>query len=139
MILDDRADLVLDAGFDGVHVDSGDVTASDARWLLGPERIIGTFGGSESILPEFFTEPANYFAIGPVFQTRTKQTAKLPIGSRRCAASCASRQGHGAVLSAAAGITLETAQAVLDAGATWSLSPKPSFDTADPRRSSGAG
>ncbi len=60
LILDDREDLVLEAEFDGVHVDSGDVSPGEARWLLGPEKIIGTYGGSDSLLPEVFTEPANY-------------------------------------------------------------------------------
>jgi thiamine-phosphate pyrophosphorylase len=45
LILDDRADLVEQIGFDGVHVDAGDLKPSDARELLGPDRIIGTFGG----------------------------------------------------------------------------------------------
>src|ERR1035441_7642336 len=44
LILDDRADLVVRIGFDGVHVDSGDVTPAEARRLLGPDRIVGTFG-----------------------------------------------------------------------------------------------
>ena len=80
LILDDRADLVEQAGFDGVHVDAGDVSPSLARRLLGPERIIGTFGGSDALLPGILSQPADYLAIGPVFPTTTKQTAKLPIG-----------------------------------------------------------
>src|SRR5580693_6089571 len=51
LILDDRADLVEQAGFDGVHVDAGDVSAAEARQLLGPDRIIGAFGGSTEFLP----------------------------------------------------------------------------------------
>jgi thiamine-phosphate pyrophosphorylase len=45
LILDDRADLVEKIGFDGVHVDAGDLKPAEARKLLGPDRIIGTFGG----------------------------------------------------------------------------------------------
>src|SRR5664280_2435290 len=37
LILDDRADLIEQIGFDGVHVDAGDTTPADARRLLGPE------------------------------------------------------------------------------------------------------
>jgi len=80
LILDDRADLVERIGFDGVHVDDGDSTPANARKLLGPDKIIGTFGGSEALLPGILSQPANYFSIGPVFPTVTKQTTTPPIG-----------------------------------------------------------
>src|ERR1700683_4321052 len=51
LILDDRVDLVETVQFDGVHVDVGDLSPADARRLLGPAKIIGTFGGSEALLP----------------------------------------------------------------------------------------
>src|ERR1035437_4635896 len=56
LILDDRAELVEKIGFDGAHVDSGDVTPTEARKLLGPDRIIGTFGGSSDFLPGVLAE-----------------------------------------------------------------------------------
>lgn len=80
LILDDRVDLIEEIGFDGVHVDAGDAGPAEARRLLGPERIVGTFGGSEALVPGILSEPADYFSIGPVFPTRTKQTSKTPIG-----------------------------------------------------------
>ena len=131
LILDDREDLVLEVGFDGVHLDEGDVTPGEARWLLGPEKIIGTFGGSESLLPGVFTEPANYFAIGPVFETRTKQTTKKPIGVEGVR-KLRMQAGYGLVLSAAGGITFETAQAVLDAGVNMVAVSEAIFHTSDP-------
>jgi len=117
LILDDRADLVAAAGFDGVHVDAGDMPPAEARRLLGPSRIVGTFGGSDALLPGILAEPADYLAIGPVFPTTTKQTDKPPIGVegvRRLRAQA----GPDTVLVAAAGITLATAAAILAAGAT---------------------
>src|SRR5580693_8496853 len=69
LILDDRADLVDQTGFDGVHVDSGDISPAEARRQLGPDRIIGTFGGSEALVPGILSEPADYFSIGPVYAT----------------------------------------------------------------------
>lgn len=116
LILDDRTDLVEAVGFDGVHVDAGDLSPAEARRLLGQDRIIGTFGGSDALLPGILSEPVDYLAIGPVYPTTTKQTAKLPIGPdgvRRLRAQA----GPEAVLVAAAGITLDTAPAVLEAGA----------------------
>ena len=80
LILDDRADLVERIGFNGAHVDAGDLTPFEARRLLGPSRIIGTFGGSIALLPGIISEPVDYLSIGPVFPTRTKQTSTPPIG-----------------------------------------------------------
>ncbi len=117
LILDDRVDLVDAAGFDGAHIDGGDMAPAAARQLLGYDRIIGTFGGSDSLLPGILSEPADYFAIGPVFPTRTKQTDKVPIGVEGVR-RLREQAGPDAVLSAAAGITIETANAVLSAGAS---------------------
>jgi thiamine-phosphate pyrophosphorylase len=116
LILDDRVDLVDGTGFDGVHVDAGDKTPVEARRLLGRDRIIGTFAGSDALLPGILKEPADYFAVGPVFATRTKQTEKAPIGVEGVR-RLREQAGPDVVLSAAAGITLETAKAVLNAGA----------------------
>jgi len=117
LILDDRADLVEQLGFDGVHVDSGDVPPAEARRLVGPDRIVGTFGGSESLLPDILDEPVDYLAVGPVFNTTTKQTSKAPIGPEGVY-RLRQEAGPNRVLTAAAGITLATAPAVLAAGAS---------------------
>jgi thiamine-phosphate pyrophosphorylase len=117
LILDDRADLVERTGFDGVHVDAGDLKPAEARRLLGPDRIVGTFGGSEALLPGVLNEPVDYFSIGPVFPTRTKQTSTPPIGMdgvRRLRAEA----GAAPVLVAVGGITLATAAEALAAGAS---------------------
>ena len=117
LILDDRADLVDRVGFDGVHVDSGDVPPAEARRLVGPDGIVGTFGGSESLLPGILDEPVDYLAVGPVYTTTTKQTSKAPIGPEGVK-RLRQEAGPDRVLTAAAGITLATAPAVLAAGAT---------------------
>lgn len=117
LILDDRADLVEQAGFDGVHVDAGDISAAEARKLLGPDRIIGTFGGSTEFLPGTLDGPADYLAIGPVLTTTTKQTSTPPIGDegvRRLREIA----GPSRVLTAAGGVTLASAPAILAAGAS---------------------
>lgn len=117
LILDDRVDLVEQMGFDGVHVDAGDASPREARRLLGPGRIVGTYGGTEALLPGILNEPADYFSIGPVFATTTKQTTKPPIGVEGVRTL---RKDAGAipVLVAVGGVTLETAAQVLAAGAT---------------------
>lgn len=131
LILDDRADLVESVGFDGVHVDAGDVPVREARRIVGSGRMVGTFAGSDALLPGILDEPADYFAIGPVFRTTTKQTDKRPIGVegvRRLRAAA----GADFVLTAAAGITLETAPLVIEAGATAVAVAAAIFGAADP-------
>jgi thiamine-phosphate pyrophosphorylase len=99
--------------------------------MLGPDRIIGTFGGSDSLLPGVLTEPADYFAVGPVYTTTTKQTNKAPIGPEGVR-RLREQAGPNVVLTAAAGITLENAQLVLDAGANAVAVSAAIFRTANP-------
>lgn len=131
LILDDRADLVDQAGFDGVHVDAGDMPAVEARKLLGPTRIVGTFGGSDTFLPGVLDAPANYLAVGPVYPTATKQTSKTPIGPEGVR-RLRQQAGPEKILTAAAGITFETAPAVLAAGASAVAVAAAIFRTPDP-------
>jgi len=57
-------------------VDAGDLQPAEARSLLGPDRIIGTFGGGAAgLLSGILEAPADYFSIGPVFATRTSRPA----------------------------------------------------------------
>ncbi len=131
LILDDRVDLVEQLDFDGVHVDSGDMSPAEARRLLGPDRIVGTFGGSDDLLPGILEAPANYLAVGPVYHTTTKQTSKPPIGTEGVR-HLRQLAGPGRILTAAAGITLETAPAVLAAGASAVAVAAAIFRTHDP-------
>jgi thiamine-phosphate pyrophosphorylase len=117
LILDDRVDLVERFGFDGVHVDAGDMAPAEARRLLGPEKIIGTFGGSEALVPGILKEPVDYLSIGPIFPTTTKRTTKAPIGAagvRRLR----ERAGPNVVLVAVGGVTLDKALEIVEAGAS---------------------
>jgi thiamine-phosphate pyrophosphorylase len=131
LVLDDRADLIEELGFDGVHVDAGDLSPSEARGLLGSDRIIGTFGGSDNLLPGVLSEPVDYWSIGPVFPTTTKQTSKAPIGIEGVR-QLRVQAGPNAVLVAAAGITLENAKVVLEAGANSLAVAAALFRTHDP-------
>jgi len=131
LILDDRVDVALAAGFHGVHVDAGDLPPADARALMGAEAVIGTSASSEAQLREALRGPADYIAFGPVFPTTTKQTSAPPIGVegvRRFRALA----GPDTKLVAAAGITLETASAILAAGADSVAISAAIFNQADP-------
>jgi thiamine-phosphate pyrophosphorylase len=133
LILDDRVDLVDRAGFDGAHVDAGDATPREARRLLGPGRIVGTFGGSETLLPGILNEPADYLSIGPIFPTTTKETTKVPIGVA-AVRRLREEAGPHAVLVAVGGVTLETAPGILAAGASVIGVSAAIFRASDPAR-----
>lgn len=117
LILDDRADLVEKIGFDGVHVDAGDVSPAEARRLLGPDKIVGTFGGGAALVPGILQTPANYFSIGVVYPTRIKKVTAQPIGIDGVR-HLRQQAGPDPVLVAIGGITPPRAAAVLAAGAT---------------------
>ena len=131
LILDDRADLLGELRFDGVHVDAGDISPGEAREQLGPDRIIGTFGGSDDLLPGILSEPVDYLAIGPVYPTTTKQTSRAPIGVEGVR-RLRGQAGKDTLLVAAAGITLATAPAVLAAGANSLAVSAAIFRASDP-------
>lgn len=131
LILDDRADLVAQIGFDGVHVDAGDATPAEARRIVGPDRIVGTFGGSEALVSAILDQPVDYLSIGPVSATTTKQTTKAPIGTEGVR-RLRKEAGPAAVLVAVGGITLETAPAILSAGATVIAVSAAIFRSAEP-------
>jgi thiamine-phosphate pyrophosphorylase len=76
-------------------------------------------------------EPADYFSIGPVYATTTKQTDKAPIGAagvRRLRAEAR----PDAMLVAVGGITLENVQEIFEAGATTAAVAAAIFRSADP-------
>jgi thiamine-phosphate pyrophosphorylase len=131
LILDDRVDLVEQAGFDGVHVDAGDMTPAKARRMLGPGRIVGTFGGSDALLPGILKNPVDYLSIGPVYSTTTKQTTKASIGPEGVR-RLREQAGPHVVLVAVGGVNLETAPLALEAGANTVAVSAAIFGAADP-------
>jgi len=131
LVLDDRAEFVAQTGFDGVHVDAGDISPAEARRIVGPGRIVGTFGGDTAFLPGILDAPVDYWAVGPVYRTTTKQTDKPPIGLDGVR-KMRELAGPDRVLTCAAGITLETAPLVLAAGGTTVAVSAAIFRTPDP-------
>jgi thiamine-phosphate pyrophosphorylase len=71
-IVNDRPDLALQADADGVHVGQDDVPASQARGLLGEERIVGLSTHTPEQLDAAREQRVDYIAVGPVHATPTK-------------------------------------------------------------------
>ena len=80
LVVNDRVDVALAAGADGVHVGQDDMAAADARRLLGPAAIIGLSVSSVAEAEAAPVECIDYVGIGSVFATASKQLAKPPIG-----------------------------------------------------------
>ena len=71
-ILNDRPDLALESGADGVHVGQDDAPPSLARRLLGGHAIIGLSTHAQADLDGAWDEPVDYLSAGPVSPTPTK-------------------------------------------------------------------
>ena len=72
-IVNDRADLALTCGADGVHLGQTDGSVAEARRLLGPQAQIGvTCHGSRHLAMEAGEAGAHYVAFGAFFPTATK-------------------------------------------------------------------
>ena len=71
-IVNDRPDLALEAGADGVHLGQDDAPCGLARRLLGPDAIIGLSTHSPTDLDDALGEPVDYLSAGPVVPTPTK-------------------------------------------------------------------
>jgi thiamine-phosphate pyrophosphorylase len=71
-VLNDRPDLALAAGADGVHVGQDDVPVALVRRILGPEAIVGLSTHSREDLATAKDEDVTYISAGPVEETPTK-------------------------------------------------------------------
>jgi thiamine-phosphate pyrophosphorylase len=71
-VLNDRPDLALEAGADGVHVGQDDAPVSLARRILGPAAIVGLSTHAPDELEAACAEDVTYLSAGPVEATPTK-------------------------------------------------------------------
>ena len=71
-VLNDRPDLALEAGADGVHVGQDDAPVSLARRIMGPDAIVGLSTHGTADLEGAADEDVTYISAGPVEATPTK-------------------------------------------------------------------
>jgi thiamine-phosphate pyrophosphorylase len=114
LIMNDRADLAVLAGFGGVHVGQGDLPPEDARRVVGVERWVGVSTHNDEQVRVADATSADYIAVGPVFATGTKVDAEPVIGLEgvRRARALTKKPVVGI-----GGITRANAKSVIDAGA----------------------
>jgi thiamine-phosphate pyrophosphorylase len=80
LIINDRIDIAMAIGADGVHIGQDDMPLNIARQLLGPDKIIGVsvFSIAEARAAE--AGGANYLGLSPIFVTSTKPELDRQIG-----------------------------------------------------------
>ena len=114
LIMNDRADLCLAAGFDGVHVGQEDLSVEGARRVVGDKLWVGISTHNPEQVRAEASGSADYAAVGPVFATSSKANPDPVIGLAgvRVARSLTQKP-----LVAIGGITRENCRSVLEAGA----------------------
>jgi len=119
LLINDRVDVALAAGADGVHVGQTDMDTADARRLLGPDAIIGLSINTPDLADKAPIELLDYVGIGGVYATMSKQQKKPPIGVEglRRIVEVFQRRRPGFPGCAIAGITAANAAATIAAGA----------------------
>jgi len=88
LIMNDRADLSLAAGFDGVHLGQDDLSPAAARRILGDQKIIGLSTHNFDQLRAAASEPVDYFAFGPIFATQSKTNPEPTVGLPQLVQAC---------------------------------------------------
>ncbi|MDQ7859930.1 MAG: thiamine phosphate synthase [Armatimonadota bacterium] len=114
LIVNDRADVALAIGADGVHVGPDDLPVSDARHLLGPDRIVGASAGTVDEAVRAEADGADYLGVGSVFPTSSKADAGEAIGPEGLARI---RAAVSVPIVAIGGITADNAPEAIRAGA----------------------
>lgn len=113
-LVNDRPDIALLAGAAGVHVGQEDLSAEDARRVVGPDKWVGVSTHTLEQVRGAAETSADYIAVGPIFATATKENAEPVVGTGWI------RQARGLAgkpIVAIGGITLENAPQAIAAGA----------------------
>jgi thiamine-phosphate pyrophosphorylase len=116
-IINDRPDVALIAGADGVHLGQNDLPPEHARRVLGEDLVIGLSTHSDA---EFAaaSPDADYFSVGPVYATPTKPgRAATGLEFVRAAAALCGERGEPRPWFAIGGVDASTVGAVMHAGA----------------------
>ncbi|MFM8526403.1 MAG: thiamine phosphate synthase [Cyanobacteriota bacterium] len=132
-LVNDRLDLALAVGADGVHLGQEDLPTAEARRLLGPDRLIGRSTHALAQLRQALAEGSDYVGVGPVQATPTKP-GKAPVGLdyvRQAVEHCP------IPFFAIGGIDATTLPAVQAAGATRVAVVRAITAAADPAAASG--
>ncbi|HET8918651.1 MAG TPA: thiamine phosphate synthase [Xanthobacteraceae bacterium] len=134
LVVNDRVDVAMAAGADGVHLGQDDMAVEDARRLLGSNAIIGLSVKSVEEAEAARLDLVDYIGSGGVYATSSKQQKNVPIGPAGLARIIAvlRRRAPDLPVCGIAGIDASNAAEVIAAGAdgvavisALSLAPSP--------------
>ena len=114
LIINDRLDIALACGAQGVHLGQSDMPVEEARRLLPPEVFIGWSVETPRDVARALALPVDYLGVSPVFATPTKTDTAAPWGLDGLRAV---RQQTALPLVAIGGVNGQTAARLLQAGA----------------------
>jgi thiamine-phosphate diphosphorylase len=113
-LVNDRVDIALAAGADGVHLGVDDVPIEAAREIAPPGFMIGFSPDTNDLAARAKARGVDYLGVGPVYETQTKADAGPEIGVRLLAKRV---DLSGLPVIGIGGITAEKATPVIEAGA----------------------
>jgi thiamine-phosphate pyrophosphorylase len=113
-IVNDRADLAMAVGADGVHVGADDLPVGVARRLLGPAALVGGTARNPADAERHRVAGASYVGVGPVCATASKTGLPEPLGP---AVVRAVADAVAIPVIAIAGVTVERVDELIAAGA----------------------
>jgi thiamine-phosphate pyrophosphorylase len=113
-IMNDRPDFCVAAGFDGVHVGQDDLSPEAARSVVKAGKWVGVSSHSVEQAIAADATSADYIAIGPIFETKSKERPDPVVGLKGLKQVRAATRKP---LVAIGGITVANCRSVIDAGA----------------------
>jgi thiamine-phosphate pyrophosphorylase len=129
-VLNDRPDLALACGADGVHVGQDDVPPEVARRVLGPHAVVGLSTHAPAELAAAEDEPVDYVSVGPVVPTPTKPGR--PGTGLDYVRLAAERLGDRLPFFVTGGVSPATLPEILAAGATRVVVVRALTEVSDP-------
>jgi thiamine-phosphate pyrophosphorylase len=128
LVVNDRLDVALAAGADGVHLPSAGVPPAEARRLLEAGALVGVSCHSEADVRRALAGGASYATFGPVHDTPSKRALGSPVGVGALRGAAA----LGLPLVALGGLTPERARVCFAAGAQGVAAIRGWIEAADP-------
>lgn len=128
LLINDRVDVAVEVGCEGIHIGQDDMNVHEARKLVGNDKIIGVTASNADEAIRACEDGADYLGLGTVFATATKKDTKSIIGPSgiRTILKAMVEAGHGAVPTVCiGGINNDNAAKVL---AQSSAAPTKSLD-----------
>ncbi len=127
LLVNDRVDVALAVGADGVHLPAASFPIAVTRRLVGPDAWIGRSTHSPAEAEAAAAEGADYVVLGPIYATPSKAAFGPPLGIDAIAAARTARP-----LLAIGGITADRVAAVRRAGADGVAVIRAILDAPDP-------